>query len=390
MSRSSILVIEFYCRGQSHIPFNLGYLATLRAAYPNKQINFYAEERHIEALEANGVASLSINLHIGPTHVSVTNPGSSIYERELSGHRCISFMLTAIERHDASFVGTFGVTPDLLRAIRWQWSKNLPHLDIVLHAPLMFLDQWRSKNPLRRYFDFPAEMSKRMPTNVRFITLENAIKKKLTERITCRQHDTFLLEHPINNGVQVMLSSGIDEKLERPLQVGFLGAANEAKGFSLFLELANKFACNGMKFHAVGWAGKNWKDSLGVSLATKPAREMLPRENYLAIVRTLDVVILPLEKKIYDWLASGTLIDCIEHGVPVIISTNNVINDIETRHGPIGVVCSKRSDFFDFFEKNSITKIKKINSEFLKNMSEIRAARNPEKLAEIYPGLKLR
>jgi len=56
-------------------------------------------------------------------------------------------------------------------------KKNLPHLGIVLNAPLMFLDQWRSKNPLRRYFAIPAEMDKSMSTNVLFVTLENAIKK---------------------------------------------------------------------------------------------------------------------------------------------------------------------------------------------------------------------
>jgi len=86
-NRPSLLAIEFYCRGQSHVPVNLGYLATLRAAYPNKEINFYAEIGHIEALEENGVASLNVNLHIAPTHVSVTNPAASLYERELSAYR---------------------------------------------------------------------------------------------------------------------------------------------------------------------------------------------------------------------------------------------------------------------------------------------------------------
>lgn len=389
MSRSSILAIEFYCRGQSHVPFNLGYLATLRAAYPDKEINFYAEKNHIEALKANGVASLDVSLHIAPTHVSITNPDSSLYARELSAYRCISFMLAAIKRYDASFVATFGVTPDLLRAIRRKWTKNYPHLDIVLHAPLMFLDQWRSKNPMRRFLDFPSEMSKRMAPNVRFVTLESAIRDKLIERMPQRLSDTIVLEHPVNTNLQLTSTQNCERKSPTSFRVGFLGVASEAKGFSMFLELANLYASDTMTFHAIGRAGADWSDNKGSCLTTKPAKEMISREEFLIALKSLNIVVLPLEKQFYDWISSGTLLDCIEHNIPVIISTNNIIKDIEKRFGMIGIVCEKKEDFFSFFKNSPVAVIENMKDSCFENMARIRSIRSPKNLSKSYPGFIL-
>jgi len=66
------------------------------------------------------------------------------------------------------------------------------------------------------------------------------------------------------------------------------------------VELTNKFAFDSITFDAVSRMGHHWNDDLGVNLTTKPAREMMSRQDYLTIVMTLDTVILPLEKYIYD------------------------------------------------------------------------------------------
>jgi hypothetical protein len=171
---------------------------------------------------------------------------------------------------------------------------------------------------------------------IQYIVLEKSIRDTIVTSFPLLSGKIDALEHPLSPN-QVELP-GVP--LVEPIRLGFLGLADKAKGFPVFVELANFITAKYGKcveFHAIGHFPKQGMVPIGVdALLTKPQNTLMSRAAYLNGVAPLHFIILAHEAGPYTLTASGVLLDAIAWGKPVICRKIPIFESIFKQQGDIG------------------------------------------------------
>src|SRR5207244_2672405 len=120
------------------------------------------------------------------------------------------------------------------------------------------------------------------------------------------------------------------------------------KGFRQFLEIASALSRKmpGLaEFHAIGWGDESWGPSELGSLATVPSRGRLSRSEYVRQVEKLHFICLPYKGTHYELSPSAVLLDAIAWEKPVIASRIPIMEDLFSRFGNIGCLCTDNREF---------------------------------------------
>jgi hypothetical protein len=252
---------------------------------------------------------------------------------------------------------------------------------MILHSHLGEAMAWRSRNPLIRATDLVSQLRRPLPQAVRIVALELGMKEAINDALPAVSPAVATLEHPI-------LSS--EWTANPPLtptgkvKIGFVGHARRAKGFDLFVELADRCSRDDIEFHAIGHSSPE-TDQLDLSrLARKPSQMPLLRDEYLAALEGVDLVCLPLPGHVYDFTGSGTVSDAIAALKPLIVFRNRTMEAMFARYGPIGWLADDREDLFRLVGELDPIEFARRHSSWVNNLRALREARRPELLAKSY------
>jgi glycosyltransferase involved in cell wall biosynthesis len=227
-------------------------------------------------------------------------------------------------------------------------------------------------------------------SNIQFLVLEKGIRDAILGSTPFLTGKVEVLEAPIppNEG-----ESGTIH-LSKPIRFGFLGLANEQKGFSIFVELATQISRiyrNQAEFHAIGRFPdrKAPVQELG-ALAIKPCFERLSREDFVERVKQLHFAIFPHRTEQYELTASGVLMDAIAWGKPIIARRIPIFHDLFKKYGEIGYLFDDDVELADVV-KNVIVEFNQSHYNIQRlNILKARSARMPGALARTYREIRER
>jgi len=380
---SEIAVFDFLSDEHVHLAFNEGYLRILRAAYPHDRIWFRGAKGHVERL-APRVADLA-DIAFQPCKPFETPFGLS-HHNPLAGRwaarQCLKLVAQEAAGRPVRLIALLGFNASLLSVMgRGRSLTSAVPLHMILHSHLGEAMVWRSRNPLIRAGDLISQITRPLLPSVRIVALELGIKEAVIDASPAISPSIVTLEHPIlrSEWAEDPPVAGVGR-----VKIAFVGHARRAKGFDVFVQLADRCPRNDLEFHAIGHSSPETDHLDTNALTRKPSKTQLPREEYLAALEEVDLVCLPLHSRAYDFTGSGTVSDAIAALKPMIIIRNRTIEAVFDHYGPIGWLADGSDDLFELVRTLDPTEFGRQRSSWIGNLRAIREARRPETLAESY------
>jgi hypothetical protein len=377
-----IAVCELSFLGRAHVPFNAGLLATIHAAFPKEDLWFYGSRAHIDELKKE--VSQMLAGSIAWTEVDPPVPDATYFKRfvcEFKILRMVFGILGGKWNSRLVLTSAYPSTVLALKVVRGLMSTP-GSLQIVLHG-LSGVVGKRSRRPIIRFQDMRTAVKLFGNRGIHYIVLEQSICDTAIRKLPSLAGKIDTLEHPISPSQTDLPPINLTE----PIRFGFLGLADKAKGFPVFLETANHFGARygkRVEFHAIGHLPTNCMTLNGAhALATKPQYTLMSREEFLNGVAPLHFIVLPHEATAYTLTASGVLLDAIAWAKPVIARKIPIFESMFNKHGDIGYLFGNNEELKDVIE--GILQCN--NSQYQRQIVQLRkarASRNPETLAEVY------
>jgi hypothetical protein len=279
----TIFACELGFIDDTHVPFNAGFLSTVRLACPKARLCFFGSRKHIEALKKEIGGSLAASISWREIHPCA--PGTSYSARLIQEFRMLRRILREFPGKSASRLLLTSAYPativalKLLKRLRFR-SANI---QVMLHGNLSGVAGRRRRHPVRRFQDMKTALTLLQDTNIRYLVLEKAVCRAVLQNIPRLAGKIESFDHPLTATVE---NSAID--LDYPVRFGFLGFATRAKGFGVFLQLAAAMKAkyrNRVEFHAIGNVslGDGSGFELG-SLDTKPGIAPISRPEFLRML----------------------------------------------------------------------------------------------------------
>lgn len=377
-----ILFLDFLSHETMHLPFNQGHLQVLRFAFPDDRIIFGARSGHVQNLKAAFEDQDDIEfVEIVPFEVNENESSHNPIHGNRAANRCFKSAYNLASDKDVRLTALSGVDANLLRAFRkGGTSQSFGQLHYILHSQLSQSVQWRTRNPFLRWFDFLSEMRRGLPDNQKWIVLEHGIKDSVEDIAPRLKGSVLSLPHTI---LEEEWGNNEQRVLEEPVNVGFFGHCGRGKGFDIFVELADQFAGERFRFHAVGRANPNAADLDLSALIRKPVDGGVERGDYVKYISECDIALLPLQHT-YNYVASGSVIDALGHLLPVVSNRTNTYQSIADEYGDFGVQADGVDGIRSFLKSFDVNEITDTYAEWKKNLTAIRQDRRPEALAVDY------
>jgi len=372
----TIAVFDFLSHEFMHHPFNEAYLRLLRAAFPGDRVIFHACPGHVERLRARFSATDGIEFRPCPPFavpfgLSRHNPIAG----RLGAWRCWQHVVAGIGQEKLRLAAVLGVDANLYAVLRRAWPGFSPApLHMILHNHLAAAQQWRTRNPFYRAFDFMAILQQPLPAHVRLVALELGISDAIAEVAPAAAPALETLEHPVLESEWG--EAPAEGSVPPVLRIGFLGNSSLDKGFGLFLRLARECRGPTLEFHAIGLASSEVRTLDLSSLTRKPSLASVPRDDYVAALTEIDLVCLPLSRN-YQYVASGSVIDAIAALKPLVCVRNRSLDAIVARYGAIGYMAESEDDLATFIRTLTPAGFAARRDEWVGNLRKLRAARSP-------------
>jgi len=378
-----ILVCEITFSKTAHVPFNAGLLATIRAAFPKEDLSFFGAAAHMEELKKQVGQPLASS--IAWSEILPIPSGTGYCERffrELSVIRSLFKTLPQVSSSRLIFTSAVPSTVLALKAARCFRSKNTP-VQMVLHGLYGVVGK-RYRRPIKRFQDMKTALTLLGNNGIQYLVLEESIRDMVLENLPLLSGRIEALEHPIspNEGASQTVDLG------EPIRFGFLGLAIQAKGFPLFVKLANEVTAKygrRAEFHVIGHLPEDGTPVNGTeALATKPVGMQMTRADFIRGVSPLHFVVLPHEVGPYALAASGVLLDAIAWDKPVIARKIPIFEAMFERHGDIGYLFRDDSELRGIVEQILQAADKSRYRRQVHNLRSLRKSRSPETLAAAY------
>lgn len=379
-----IIVAELAFNDGGHVPFNAGLLAVVRKAFPKKQVYFFGGPAHIGEIKKQVGKCLAESIEWKDMKLL---PPDSSYTSRLRGE--IAILRPLLQMFPEGSTGPLLLTsarPATLVALKWVKRFGFKNIraQIVLHGQLSGVTGKRYRHPVRRFQEMRTALAFPGNANLQYLVLEENLRDVLVQHLPVLRGKVEVLEHPLppNEG------KSKTNHLSTPIRFGFLGLANEAKGFPVFVKLAeeiNETSSDQVEFHVIGRLLSEGDNILQTdALTTKPGLERLSRSDYIVGVQQLHFIVLPHQASLYELNSSGTLLDALAWGKPLLARKISMFENFFAKHGDIGYLFSTDRELREIVE-DIVEKVDKAHYDAqVCNMENARCFRSPEALAVKY------
>ena len=337
-----ILIFEMNWAGTVHAPGNAATIQTIARGCPGQPIRIHAEPGHLAELR-NDIALAATPI---TTYHPITihphfqgRPGIVDWGRLRHEFSLIRAALAEVPAGEPCLLMLISTTSTgIFAAALAARLRPQTKVQIGLHGDLNDLTGGRSRHPIRRALDLHAAMH-RPWRNLRFLVLEHAIRAELAIISPAAAARTDVLPLPIN-AAEVTDAAALP--LAPPIRFGFVGQATEAKGITLFLDLARDMKSrhgSRAEFDVIGRADPRHPPPDPSSLITPISTDYLTRAEFTRRIAALHYVVLPLLGGYYRLAASGALIDAVTWRKPVITGPTPIAQHWFAECGDIGHLC---------------------------------------------------
>ena len=330
----SIVVYESTCEGGEHAAFNAGLLAGVLEIVPRAV--FFAESRHIEAVrevlepaEADRVDWRRIK--IPPRRAN------SVSERLPQEWRIVTEVWAAAESENASAIINTSVSLAGLIAVKLRDSlhRNPRPVGLVFHS---VLDRFMTERRLHRTLTWGN------PPNLRYLILGESLLAEVRSVVPALRATTRAISLPQCFNTAPAASSRLNPSA---MSFGFLGIANEYKGFLEFLALADEFASERVRFEVIGRVSSECQTrfeefqrrTASAKLVISADGGRVPIESYRSRLASLSYTIFPYRAIDYRFVRSGAALDAIWAAKPMIAFRIPALEELFDRMGDVGYLC---------------------------------------------------
>jgi hypothetical protein len=378
-----IIVCEISFDDGAHVPFNAGLLATVHAAFPKEDVSFFGAPAHVEELKKE--VGQGLRSFISWKMIRPPAPGTGYVQRFVRELRIIRELFGTIPEDNTSHLLFASAYPSTVLAVKiaQYLSTKCPPVQMVIHGMSGVVGK-RYRHPGRRFQDTRTALALLGNKGIQYLVLEENIRDTLLNNAPFLKGTVEVLEHPMSPN-EVALDT---LELNEPIRFGFLGLADKAKGFPLFVKVARDIVAKygrRAEFHVIGRAPQNEASVAGIEvLATKPGMTLMSRESFLLGVRPLHFIVLPHDFAAYTLTTSGVLLDAVAWQKPVIARRIPIFEAMFKRHGDIGYLFSDETHL-----KEILSTLLKMNDKSryyqqVANLGDAKKARSPESVAIVY------
>ena len=213
-----------------HVPFNAALLRTIRFAFPDDKIRFYAEESHSDHVREQ----IGPKFAAGIVWEKLVLPArhASFYSRLPWAFKTAMFLLNSLNEDPQKNVLVITGNASVLWALKFylKSSHKDKKVQVVIHGDFSTLRRTPRRsilNPL--YYPGSLKTALRMPGHDRLqhIVLEEPIRDEILKCMPFLRDSIGVLDHPIPPDDHDVESN----EFTMPIQFGFLGRATEKKDF---------------------------------------------------------------------------------------------------------------------------------------------------------------
>lgn len=380
-----IAVCELYHQEGAHVPFNAGMIEVIRLAFPEEKIVFFGEAAHVEQVQKQAGAAISSS--ICWKTIVLPPREANYFGRLASAIKAIKRLANYLgQRSDNRLVFT-SISPAILIALKLMGRlalKDMP-VQVISHGEIKSgVIGKRHRHPWRRFKEMRTAVTLFGRSSIQYLVLEHGIRERILQTLPSLAGKIEVLEHPLPPNE----SNSHTTKTIRPVHFGFLGLANEMKGFSTFLHLAAEISRKHpgkAEFHAIGRLEPGGDSRREMEfLATKPGLDRLSRHEYIERVKRLHFIIMPYRLDYYELSPSGTLLDAIAWGIPIIANRLPIFERTFRTYGDVGYLFSNEKELDAIVEGLVEGMDESGYARQVSNLGEARLSRTPEKLAAVY------
>ncbi len=387
-----ILILEMTWRGRAHVPGNAATIETIARAFPGEKLRVFAEAGHLDALRALlgparggeiGFFPAADPAYLqGKTHIVSARRAArevATLRRALAGapagERLFLFLLSATS------------TAIFAASLLARLDRRIAGIHIGLHGNLNEITGWRSRNPLARAFDLRAALTTAHPPRLRFLVLEEAIRRELARILPRAGARTDVLSLPLNLGEA---EGGDAPPFAPPWRFGLIGQATRDKGIEVFLEIARRMKARfgeRVAFYVVGMIRHDLDQAPFSILAHAPDHGGLSRAEFTTRLASLHYVLMPLAPEYYALSASGAVIDAITFRKPMIGFRLPILADLFARFGDLGTLVDDVDEMAAAIAREVETPDPACQAARQAALTTARASRAPAALAAGYAAL---
>jgi len=380
-----IVVCELYHRDGAHVPFNAGMIEVIRLAFPEEKIVFCGEESHVEQVRKQLDAAISFFIRWNT--IAPIPRNTSYFGRLLFAIKAIRGLVKFAGQSSNSRLIFTSISPSTLVALKLMqcWMlKNMP-VQVVSHGEIKEgVIGGRHRHPWRRFQEMRTALTLFGRSRIQYLLLEHGLKDRILQALPSLAENIEVLEHPLPPNE----SNQHPRKLSSPVKFGFLGVANEVKGFPAFSKLAADMSTEHpgkAEFHVIGRLppDANSKPEMEF-LTTKPTTERLSRDEYIERIKPLHFIIMPYHRDYYELSPSGTLLDAIAWQIPIIATRLPIFERSFKNYGDVGYLITNEKELLAIVE----SLVERLDAgryaRQVSNLHKARLARKPEALADVY------
>lgn len=341
-----LIICEPQCSGFEHAEFNAALVAAFRAGFPSEQILFLAEKEHWgivrDKLAVHGVGGVDSEIISVPPR---SCPSRNRYLLDLSLMRRVFARAAVLGVTRLIFCSVSA--PGLL-AVKLNLAGNrkvhcvvVPHgiLEEAVRRPLLAV--------LRRPLMFRYALAVANCNRLRYLVLGEPLRDELLRHLPRLGAVVCSIDHPyFFNDLPATTST-----VGRTVRFGFLGVGAVNKGILNMAAIArvvcSEQVCSSAEFWLVGHPENvQVKDSLtaaGVNMTSLDGP--LGRDAFEGTLASLHYALFPCDSGSYALRASGTFLDALSRGIPVIAMRTPLFSYYFERLGDIGYLCDSIDGF---------------------------------------------
>lgn len=345
-----IYIIDRSSVGDIHVMFNAAMIKVFLSAYPESQIIFIGEEKHIDYVklklgtELSNKVQFQIESIIKSTGTGFTKVKQWI-QKMWADYRFMNRIFKEAERKKA-LIYFCSIPPISLRFLIIASKKNNAVKVInTLHGELETV--FESKNKREEMIgNMYRQLFKQSRGNLYHLLLNKISKQPLIEKGFLKENSILEITHPYF----YQHKGSTHSKIADTLKLGHVGSLGIRKNGQLLYALAEKFRTQindqTISFSAIGIIEPNvipYKNEYVKDFASNGA-QYLDRNIFEQKISELDYALFFYGPDQFIFRASGAIFDVIEYEKPIIVLKHPYFDYLFAEAGNIGFMCNTLED----------------------------------------------